>query len=733
MPVQQQMPPVQGQTQQAKTSTPKQTGKDVKDSSRPHPDDKEREKNVVKQWQGRCRNAKKKQESVFREMRNAMKFAAGLQWPGQKDRNDRRYTANWVLREVNSKVAALYAKNPKAEFTRKPRLDFSIYDGKIESVMPMLQAAQAHPMGLAALPIESRALLLDFQHGVMERKKAELQGKTLEVLFQHQLDEQDEEEGEFKLQFKQMVRRTIISKVGYIRVSFVRDTDMLLTSSGPGNTVANRALQIKSIAEKTESGELNRTSKQIEELNSLSIGLTGTIINNPHSFGENERLVYDCLPSTSLLIDPRCRALKGFIGAKWVAIEYHVARNDVNAIFEVDIKSSAGSANTDNSRDSGINQVALNQGQSPEVGEEIIKVWEVLDKETRTHFYISDSYEKFLSEPEFLEPAVRGFWPIYALTFNDIEADVDSGQTPFPPSDVELLIHAQKEYNRSREELKKHRIANRPRWMGPNGILSSDDMNNLSSADTNDFVPLQNIPQGIKPADVFTPFPKSPIEPAVYDTSPQLQDAQLTTGNPSESIGIDKNDTATGKTITEQNRLTVTSSNVDDVDDCLTWIARVSAEMMIQGFSPATVQNIVGPGAVWPQLPQDKQNLLCAITLTTRAGSSGRPNKRVDLANWQIAAPVLQAAGANPMFMVRETLRRLDDNLEPEEAFPLLPSAPQTLGQSAGNQSPSGGEQQPSQQEQHQPGVNTPPEQSRPGPGAIGSAQGEQNEQTISQ
>lgn len=713
--------PQQSPMRQSQTSQPKKTANYEKGKStrpeREHPDDKERARNTVKMWQSRCRTARKKQEGAFSEMRESMKFASGFQWPGQKSRKDNRYVANWVLREVNSKVAALYAKNPKAEFSRRARLDFALYDGKMESLMGPLQMAQQHPMGLAALPIEQRAMLLDFQHGVMEREKIKRQGKTLEILFQYQMDEQDEEEGEFKLQFKQMVRRTVISKVGYLRVAFVRDQDMLVTSSGLGNTITNRALQIKKISDEAQEGKLDRTDKQLEELNSLAIGLTGTMINNPGTFGQNERLVYDCIPSTSVLVDPRCRALKGFIGAKWIAIEYHVARNDVNAVFQCDIKGKTPTNASQGSGDSSINEAALNQGKTPEPGEEILTVWEILDKETRTHFYICDSHADFLSEPEFLEPAVRGFWPIYALTFNDIEADVDSGQTPFPPSDVELLMHPQKEYNRSRHELKRHRIANRPRWMGPNGILSSEDMDNLSNADTNDFVPLQNIPQGLKPSDVFTPFPTKPIEPTVYDTAPQLQDAQLTTGNPSESIGIDKNDTATGKTITEQNRLTVTSSNVDDVDDCLTWLARVSAEMMIQGFSPMTVMNLVGPGAVWPQTPQDKQMLLAAVTLVTKAGSSGRPNKRVDLANWQIAAPVLQAAGANPQFMVRETLHRLDDNIEPEEAFPLLPTAPQTLGQSAANQSPAGGEHQPSPQEPHNPGVTPPPQQERPGPG----------------
>jgi hypothetical protein len=124
-----------------------------------------------------------------------------------------------------------------------------------------------------------------------------------------------------------------------------------------------------------------------------------------------------------------------------------------------------------------------------------------------------------------------------------------------------------------------------------------------------------------------------------------------------------------------------------------------------------TVMRIVGPGAVWPQQPQTREEFVNQIYLTTKAASSGRPNKAVDLRNWQIIAPILQASGANPMFMVRETLRRLDDQLDAEQAFPLIPQQPPQ------QQAPAGGQHQPSEQEQHEPGVNKPPAQQRPGPG----------------
>jgi hypothetical protein len=698
------------QQQQSGSSEPKKTGKSVRDDKGDqHPDDKESMRLAVKQWQKKVKAAEERQRVPFGEMRQSMKFAAGYQWPGQKKLADPRYKANWTLRMVNAKVASLYAKNPTASYERRKRLDFALYDGKLENLIPVLQKASMNPMGLMGLQVQEKALIGDYMHGMQTREMIDKVGKTLEVLFQYQLDEQDEEEGDFKLQMKQLTRRVIIAKVGYVRVSFVRDKDALVTSSGLGNTTTTRALQIQHITDKVEEGELTRTSTQVEDLTRLAQGLGGLMNDKKGAFGENERIVYDCLPSTSVLVDPNCKALKGFIGAKWIAIKYVLTVNDANAVFEAKIKSGS----KDEGTGSKSNKASMDpRAGVPEKGEETVNVYEILDKNTRTHFFIADGHPDYLAEPEYLEPNVRGFWPVGAVTFNDVEADVCGGQTPFPPSDVELVMDAQKETNRSREELKKHRKANAPSWLATRGLLSEDDKDAINNGDSHDLIELQNVPQGMKNSDVFTPKPQVPINPVVYDTSPQMQDAQLTTGNPQESLGGANGKTATGDQINEQNRMTVTSSNIDDMDDLLTWIARVSGEMMIQGFSMQTVQRIAGPGGVMPQMPEDRQMFLAAVVLTTKAASSGRPNKALDIRNWQMVAPILQQAGANPQFMVRKTLDIVDSNINVEEAFPLMPTAAQPPGQV----SPSGGEHQPSQQQSHQPGVTPPPQQGRQHP-----------------
>jgi len=59
----------------------------------------------------------------------------------------------------------------------------------------------------------------------------------------------------------------------------------------------------------------------------------------------------------------------------------------------------------------------------------------------------------------------------------------------------------------------------------------------------------------------------------------------------------------------------MSSSNVDDLDDLLTWLANVSGVAMLKEFSTETVKRIVGPGAVWPT--QQKEDFINAIYLET--------------------------------------------------------------------------------------------------------------------
>lgn len=688
---------------QAQAKPPVEQGEDAKP-----PEQEALGRNTVSLWQSRITRAKAYWKNDFKRMRDNMNFAAGLQKKGQKivGAGD-DYKANITLRAINTKVAQLYARNPKVEFQRRKRMSFQLYDGRLETIMPLVLGAMQNPAGLAALPPPAQALLADFAHGMQEWQVVEKVGKTLEYLLDLQWDEQDDEAGSFKTQAKQLVRRVITTCVGYCRIGYSRENDASLTSFGVPNSMVNRAKQAKLLLEKVEKGEIDETHPDIQQLQSLFASLSIDTFKKLTEGGVKEGLVYDFLPATSVIPDIQLRSLKGFIGARWLAIEYNVPLSWVNAIFETQITLTGGAKEYTAGQEK-VEKLASERGKDAK--EPYVCLWEVLDKEKKSCFFLVDGWKDFVQEPQPLSTYVRGFWPLGAITFNDVEVEEGMEATPFPPSDVELMKSAQLEWNRSRDALKKHRKANAPGYLAAKGMLTEGDKETLQTAPDNAVTELEGVPQGTPLDKVIIPRASVPINPQNYDTAPQLQDILMTGGLQQENIGpTNPKGTATGQTLAAQAQLTVTGSNIDDLDDFLSWLARVSGEVLMREMQKQTVVKLIGPGAVWPEDPQLREEFINQIYLSTKAASSGKPNQQLNLHNWQIIAPILQAAGANPMFLVRESIRRLDDQLDPEEAFPLIPPAPMNT--------PQGGEHQPGEQEQHKPGVTAPPQQNRPGPG----------------
>jgi hypothetical protein len=105
-------------------------------------------------------------------------------------------------------------------------------------------------------------------------------------------------------------------------------------------------------------------------------------------------------------------------------------------------------------------------------------------------------------------------------------------------------------------------------------------------------------------------------------------------------------------------------------------MAQASGEMMLREFQEQTVKRIAGIGAVWPT--DRREDFLNEIFLDIVASSSGRPNKAVELANFERIAPTLLQSGANPFGVIEEGVKRLDDRLDVSKFLPqpgMQPSA----------------------------------------------------------
>lgn len=650
---------------------------------KPPPVDKDREdvsdaklaeRASVKRWGERIRTAKAKWEKDFERMRHNMEFVYGLQWQGQQYLTDDRYIANFTIRAINQKVATLYARNPQVVAQRRKRLDFEIWDGKMESIIQAVGAAIGSMQQMGVVAPEAMAMLNDFQRGRMMQQLVERVGQSLETVYQYQMDTQ---EPSFKTQAKQFVRRVAVCGVGYIKVIFCRNYETNdLTQSETRQSTAERVLRAKLIFEKLQEGKIDETDAQVQTLKDL-VASFGTSPVDTENVAVKERLIFDFAPSTSVIPDERCRNLKGFVGAHWIAEEFIYPLDYVNAMFETDIKP-GGDLKHYTGEGKPIQKDGTGDSKDDPTSKPMVCLWQVYDLDTKTTLVLVDGHKDFVMEPETLTPATSSFWTIFPLTFNDVESTPGCKASLFPPSDVQLMISPQKEWNRTRQALREQRKANAPKYMCPKGVLSEADKENIQNAVDNQVVELENLNPGTDPSTIIKPLQVARIDPAVYDTKPLSEDTLLATGQQEANVGpAQPNVTATVGTIAEQSRMTVSASNVDDLDDCLSAVAKCGGEMLIREMSPEVVKQIAGIGAVWPT--QERESFLNQIELQIVASSSGRPNKAIEIANWEKIAPLILQAGGNPQAVIRESIKRLDDRLDPADFFPVPGMAPPTV------------------------------------------------------
>ncbi len=631
----------------------------------------------VKRWTARIRRAKTKFDNEYKRMRKNMEFVYGLQWDDQKNLVDEdRYIANLTLPAIENKVATLYARNPQAAATRRKRLDFVLWDGTVEALTnAMMQIQAGATVGLPNLP--ALALMQDFMMGRQRQALVDKVCKTLEYVYRYQIDTA---KPRFKEQMKELVRRVCTCGVGYVRPIFVRKGGSFLSSVEQPHTLTDRAKLAARIASKAEDGKVRPDEAEMVELQSIAKSAVASVVTNDE-MELDEHIEFDFPPSTSVIPDEVCRSLKDFSGARWLVIEHLLPVDEVNTFYgftgEDEIK--PGGELREYTEDGQVQEQknAETQGNDKPDPQRrcVVAVLEVFDYTTKTTFVLVDGYKRFVSPPEPLEVPVSGFWPLVALTFNDVEHDRSAKGGLFPPSDVDLMRNAQKEWNRTREANRDQRNANAPTYLVRKGMLSDDDKERLRTRQPNEVVELEQLPSDVTPDQAIKVLQVAPIDRSLYETQSYEQDLMLAGRTQQANIGPAQPDvTATVGTIAEQSRMTASSSNVDDLDEFLSALASMCAELLLRGMSPDTVQRIAGRGAVWPML--DREDFVNQIELTVKAASSGRPNKAIDIANYQTIAPFLLQAGANPIAVIEEGVRRLDDNLDVSAFFPVPGAMP---------------------------------------------------------
>jgi hypothetical protein len=636
---------------------------------------------LVKRWQDLVLSAKAFWKPTFDRMREDQKFAAGHQWPDQKP-NDDRYVANITLRHIQQRVAVVYGKNPKVIARRRERISSSIWDGKIASLQNALMSLQAG----AGMPPDPNAMQIvaEASRVMVERQMLDNVGKTLEVLYNYNIQEQVHP---FKAGMKNVVRRTLTTGVGYVKLGYQRVMQPrpevernIADATEKLNTLMRLSADIADGEIPPDAAEMEQLRLTLEDLRAQPQQLV------------REGLTFDYPDSTAIIPDPRCKQLRGFVGCNWVAEEYMLTAEDLKEVYHVDIKgsSSATTYRQLNDFSDPVPEMFLREGDETRAPRSLYRVWEIYSRKDGQIYTVCEGYPDFLVEPAAPDVWLERFWPWFVFVTNEVYWP----NSVIPMSDVRLIRDMQLELNRARQGLREHRRANRPKFVTASGSLDDEDLDKLSNHPANAIIELNALQPGQAVDQLLQPMRNNPIDPSLYDTNPAFEDILRVVGVQEANLGGTSGSTATETSIAESSRMSAVSSTVDDLDELLTEIARAAGQVLMGETELATVIEIVGDGAVWPQF--NREQIAKEVFLEVEAASTGRPNKAAEVQNATQLFPLLmQIPGMNPEWMGRELIRRMDDRLDVTDAF--MAGMPSLQAMNRVSPGAGGGPQQPGQ------------------------------------
>ncbi|SEG64889.1 hypothetical protein [Bosea lathyri] len=672
--------------------------------STPDAEQAENEKAQVLKIQGAVKADKKFHEKAFEQMRSDM-FAARKGYDPKTYPGATSYVAPITRSLIKSKTDSLYAKNPKATAKRKETLDFVVWDETPQSLQMAFQTVQMAQQMMAAAPQQvdlvtgeavpdvpqippemmqafqtAQEVIADYQQGTARRKDINKLGKTLEILYSQALTEQ--KPVDFKTGMKSLVRRALTNGVGYVELDFQRQY-----GPRPGMTerladARTRLDHLRVLQERAAEGEIENDDAEMYELETSIAALE----KEPEVI-LREGLIVDFPPSTRVIPHSLCKSLVGFIGARRITIEYLFTCTEIQELFGVDIKGGykAYSLNGKSDQDTasanmvadedGANEYGPRTGEVKDKEDGLVCVWKHFDKPSGLVYYVADGHNKWLRPPAPPNVFVEDFWPVYAITFNDVEDE----NYLWPPSDVQLIKDQQHGINSSRQGQKEHRKAARPRWIGAKGFVGEEAVKTIASAEPFTVSLIDKEPQA-KINDMLEVIKVPGVDPNLYDTSPYVTDMQMSVGMQEAQFGGVAKATATESAIAANSTASTSNSNVDDLDAFLTVLARASGQILLREMSEEQVKRIAGVGAFWPH--QQLADVADEIYLEVQAGSTGKPNQAIEIDNFNKVAPIiLQIPGLNKHAFLKEALRRLDDRMDLTEMFD--DQAPSIIAQNA--------------------------------------------------
>lgn len=423
--------------------------------------------------------------------------------------------------------------------------------------------------------------------------------------------------------------------------------------------------------------------------------------------GEVERVIYnglvvDFVRAEDIQVSMDVPTLKDYTMSPWIAHRTFMAIEDGKAAFP-ELKDELGKAEAYyhqkrsdtvqpgfslagqdvSDGDADAYRSCTSSGSGGETGPRFLCVWEVWDLKTGLVHTITPGLRRYLRAPFKPDQASSRFYPFFQWA----PLWVDGERHPQSLTDRSRPLLD--EYNRARTAFRLHRSRCIPKTGFDKGTMDPTEVAQLEGATTAEMVGIDL--KGRESKEVLFPIAYPNVDMALYDTAPIRAELELIWGiQEALSSSIQTAKTATEADIQQQGTESRMGYSRDSLDDMLGDMALHTTElaMSLAGLQPEEVAEIAGPEALWFNAPLP-QLITSLLSVTIRAGSSGKPASNLRRQQWGAILPQLQEAvitigqmrGAPPTEIADkleqlavESVERLGDTSI--DAYSFMPQAP---------------------------------------------------------
>jgi hypothetical protein len=316
----------------------------------------------------------------------------------------------------------------------------------------------------------------------------------------------------------------------------------------------------------------------------------------------------------------------------------------------------------------------------------IIERWNRITGHVETLIEGCKKFAKPAYQPDY--PTTR-FFPYFLLMFYPVDGARHPQSLPW------RLRKLMDEYDAARSTKRLTRERSIPGVLFLDGEVDSEDMDKVKNGTTAAFTGIKPTNPNAKIGDIFAPKPVANIDMRMYETAEIIMDMERVSGVQEalqSSVSVEK--TATEAEIQQTGFASRTTSDRDQLESMLTDLAVYTGEQALGALTLQDAQRICGMAAFWPE-NMAVDDLLNMVEIEIKAGTTGKPSKAADRDSWGVILPLVQQLmreiqeatimGNLPLAealsnLLRESMTRMDDEIDPEQFIPQVPELPPIQG-----------------------------------------------------